>query len=431
MISPSAMGRKLACRNPSCKQHLESRASPGQTHDPCGFTRQSCRDCSQLSSTLHVPDRNGNDKPLILLGLHGRNGFSRGPGGNAEGAVAWIRPVALRPGRRRSPLCQTSCRVFRTAERGGAGDREWHDTDKHSGTASSRGCCRRRARPSTWSRARSGSASARWSAGGPQALAAPGELASSQRWTPAARLEAVITTAAMDEAARSAWCREQGLYPAELEAWKQRRHRRPGRAAGGERRRGPAGPAAGEGARARAAPQGQGAGRDGRLAGARKKTGGDLPRRRGRMTRLEDRQTLLPTIAEACAAGARLAPACALAGIDLRTFQRWRAGDGQVARRPPARRRPAQAVARPERGRAGAHRRSSPTSRASPSTPPARIVPALADEGSLRRQRGQLPSRAARPRPDAAPRPGPPAADARPAQHACGDRARGRSGAGT
>src|SRR3954469_8342090 len=57
----------------------------------------------------------------------------------------------------------------------------------------------------------------RWRA---QTLAAPGELTSGQRWTPAARLEAVITTAAMDEAARSAWCREQGLFPAELEAWK-------------------------------------------------------------------------------------------------------------------------------------------------------------------------------------------------------------------
>src|SRR4051795_12016730 len=57
----------------------------------------------------------------------------------------------------------------------------------------------------------------RWRA---QALASPGELASNQRWTPAARLEAGITTAAMDEAARSAWCREQGLFPAELEAWK-------------------------------------------------------------------------------------------------------------------------------------------------------------------------------------------------------------------
>ena len=57
----------------------------------------------------------------------------------------------------------------------------------------------------------------RWRAA---ALAAPGGMTSNQRWTPAARLEAVITTAAMDEAARSAWCREQGLYPAEIEAWK-------------------------------------------------------------------------------------------------------------------------------------------------------------------------------------------------------------------
>jgi transposase len=41
------------------------------------------------------------------------------------------------------------------------------------------------------------------------------------RWTAAARLQAVIVTAAMDEVTRSAWCREQGLYPAELDAWKQ------------------------------------------------------------------------------------------------------------------------------------------------------------------------------------------------------------------
>ena len=43
----------------------------------------------------------------------------------------------------------------------------------------------------------------------------------SQRWTAAARLQAVIATAAMDEATRSAWSREQGLYPAELDAWQQ------------------------------------------------------------------------------------------------------------------------------------------------------------------------------------------------------------------
>jgi len=31
----------------------------------------------------------------------------------------------------------------------------------------------------------------------------------------------VIATASMDEATRSPWCREQDLYPAELDAWKQ------------------------------------------------------------------------------------------------------------------------------------------------------------------------------------------------------------------
>ena len=34
--------------------------------------------------------------------------------------------------------------------------------------------------------------------------------------TPTARLEAVIVTAAMNEAACSAWCREHGVYPTEL-----------------------------------------------------------------------------------------------------------------------------------------------------------------------------------------------------------------------
>jgi transposase-like protein len=39
-------------------------------------------------------------------------------------------------------------------------------------------------------------------------------------WTAAARLEAVITAAAMDEAARSAWCREHGVYPQQLQQWR-------------------------------------------------------------------------------------------------------------------------------------------------------------------------------------------------------------------
>jgi transposase len=39
-------------------------------------------------------------------------------------------------------------------------------------------------------------------------------------WTAGARLEAVITTAALDETAKSVWCREHGVYPAELAKWR-------------------------------------------------------------------------------------------------------------------------------------------------------------------------------------------------------------------
>ena len=38
-------------------------------------------------------------------------------------------------------------------------------------------------------------------------------------WTAPARLDAVITTAAMSQADKSAWCREHGVYPTELEKW--------------------------------------------------------------------------------------------------------------------------------------------------------------------------------------------------------------------
>ena len=40
-------------------------------------------------------------------------------------------------------------------------------------------------------------------------------------WTAAARFEAVLTTAALDEAARNAWCREHGIYPQDLAQWRQ------------------------------------------------------------------------------------------------------------------------------------------------------------------------------------------------------------------
>ena len=39
-------------------------------------------------------------------------------------------------------------------------------------------------------------------------------------WTAAGRLEAVVTTAAMNETDKSAWCRSHGAYPEELAKWR-------------------------------------------------------------------------------------------------------------------------------------------------------------------------------------------------------------------
>ena len=100
-----------------------------------------------------------------------------------------------------------------------------------------------------------------------------------------------------------------------------------------------------------------------------------------------------------------------------RTLQRWKTGDGLARgdRRPDAIGRcPAHALSEAERARiievANEPRFAE--------TPPARIVPALADEGDLHRQRVQLPSRAARAWPDEPPRPSPAATGVAPADHA-------------
>jgi transposase InsO family protein len=98
------------------------------------------------------------------------------------------------------------------------------------------------------------------------------------------------------------------------------------------------------------------------------------------MIRVEDRQSLSLHVSEAHAAGARLGPACEAAGIDVRTLQRWKAGEGLRCgdRRPAAVRPPLpQALTAEERTRiveiANEPRFAE--------LPPARIVPMLADEG--------------------------------------------------
>ena len=98
------------------------------------------------------------------------------------------------------------------------------------------------------------------------------------------------------------------------------------------------------------------------------------------MIGLEDRQALARDIHTAHGAGARLKPACKIAGIDLRTLQRWQAADGLVSgdRRPQAvRPPPPHALSEAER----AHLLAVANEPRFAAVPPARIVPMLADEG--------------------------------------------------
>ena len=98
------------------------------------------------------------------------------------------------------------------------------------------------------------------------------------------------------------------------------------------------------------------------------------------MTDLEDRQALARDIAAAQAAGARLKPACEVAGIELRTLQRWKAHEGLIQgdRRPQAVRPVCGHALSPEERAALLAVANEPRFAA---VPPARIVPMLADEG--------------------------------------------------
>ncbi len=98
------------------------------------------------------------------------------------------------------------------------------------------------------------------------------------------------------------------------------------------------------------------------------------------MTRLEDRQILLRDITQARADGSRLAPACALVGLGPRTLQRWKIredvprGDRRAEADRPV---PSHALSEAERARIIEVANEPRFAEA----PPARIVPALADEG--------------------------------------------------
>ena len=98
------------------------------------------------------------------------------------------------------------------------------------------------------------------------------------------------------------------------------------------------------------------------------------------MIGLEDRQEHARNIEATRQAGARLHEACAVVGISARTLQRWNAhrglesGDGRPAALRPT---PAHALTEAERARV----LSVANEPRFADVPPARIVPALADEG--------------------------------------------------
>ena len=98
------------------------------------------------------------------------------------------------------------------------------------------------------------------------------------------------------------------------------------------------------------------------------------------MIGLEDRRTLAQDIGAATEAGARLDAACEIAGISARTLQRWKAQQGLVSGDGrPAAERPLPAHALSSAERAEILRVANEPRFAD--MPPARIVPALADEG--------------------------------------------------
>ncbi len=89
-----------------------------------------------------------------------------------------------------------------------------------------------------------------------------------------------------------------------------------------------------------------------------------------------DRELVLELISEAVAAGARLAPACEVIELDVRTVQRWR-GAREDARHGP-KRRPANKLSEPERSRV-LEIANSPEFR---DLSPNQIVPRLADQNT-------------------------------------------------
>ena len=192
----------------------------------------------------------------------------------------------------------------------------------------------------------------------------------------------MITTASLSDVDKNAWCREHGVYPADLEQWCAS-----------------ATTALAEPQDARASPQATRQDRkrikdlergllrkDRALAEAAallvlsKKVAAIYNKGEDAMSLIADRRSLAQDIQAARDAGARLEQFCEVAGIDARTLQRWNAHAGltQGDGRPHAiRATPSHALSADERARLLSVANEARFS----AVPPARIVPMLADEG--------------------------------------------------
>ncbi|AEG01419.1 Integrase catalytic region [Methylomonas methanica MC09] len=96
------------------------------------------------------------------------------------------------------------------------------------------------------------------------------------------------------------------------------------------------------------------------------------------MTSLQQRQTLIESVAEATEAGARQDQACAVLGLSPRTLQRWQTGETPGEDQRPLRQyTPAHALTEAER----AHILTVANSAEFADLPPSQIVPRLADQG--------------------------------------------------
>ncbi|MFI9653069.1 IS3 family transposase [Guyparkeria sp. GHLCS8-2] len=203
-----------------------------------------------------------------------------------------------------------------------------------------------------------------------------------QGWGSADKFAAVMETAALNEADLSAYCRERGLYPAQIHQWReaceqandwdrrQNQRLKSARKADEKQLRT---------LRRELDQKEKALAETAALLVLRKKAEANLGGRRGRMISAPDRRETVKLIDEAVDAGTTARRACEEVGLSHRTYQRWtRGGDVRVDQRPEIDRdAPSNKLTPQERQDVLA----TCNAEAYASLPPSQIVPALADEG--------------------------------------------------